>query len=182
VGIGANERLPVAVLFDRDGTLIRDVPYNGDPSRVQPVPGAKDVLDELRAKQVRIGVVSNQSGVGRGLVSREEVRRVNERVSELLGPFGTWQICPHAPEQACACRKPMPALVLAACEALGVPASRTAMIGDIEADVHAGEAAGCRTVLVPNEATASDEVDRAPVKAADLRSAVALVLPLLEAR
>ncbi len=64
-----------AVLFDRDGTLVHDVPYNGDPDLVRPVDGAADALEPLRARGVRIGVVTNQSGVGRGLVSRRASTR-----------------------------------------------------------------------------------------------------------
>ena len=70
--LGYGERaprpLPDAVLLDRDGTLIQDVPYNGDPSQVRPLPGVRDALDRLRAAGVRLAVVSNQSGVGRGLI------------------------------------------------------------------------------------------------------------------
>ncbi|NUT52269.1 MAG: HAD-IIIA family hydrolase [Saccharothrix sp.] len=62
-----------AVLFDRDGTLIRDVPYNGDPTRVTAVPGARELLRELRTHGLRTGVVSNQSGIGRGLLTEEQV-------------------------------------------------------------------------------------------------------------
>jgi HAD superfamily hydrolase (TIGR01662 family) len=60
-----------------------------------------------------VGVVSNQSGIGRGLLTRAQVDAVNARVAELLGPFDTWQLCPHAPEEDCACRKPRPGMVLA---------------------------------------------------------------------
>src|SRR3954464_2881698 len=62
---------PEAVLFDRDDTLIVDVPYNGDPARVEPVPGAREALDRLRAAGIRLGVVSNQSGVARGLIGAD---------------------------------------------------------------------------------------------------------------
>jgi histidinol phosphatase-like enzyme len=81
-------QLPAAVLFDRDGTLVRDVPYNGDPSRVEPMPGARAALDRLRAAGVRTAVVSNQSGVARGLLTRDQVDAVNARVEEVLGPLG----------------------------------------------------------------------------------------------
>ncbi|ANZ40120.1 haloacid dehalogenase [Lentzea guizhouensis] len=164
-----------AVLFDRDGTLIRDVPYNGDPSVVTPMPGAREVLRELRAQGVRTGVVTNQSGIGRGLLTHEQVAAVNARVDELFGRFGTWQICPHAPDEGCACRKPAPGLVLAACEALGVSPHRTLMVGDIGADVEAAEAAGAVSLLVPTEVTRADEVARAPRTADDLLAVLELV-------
>ncbi len=65
-----------AVLFDRDGTLVDDVPYNGDPDLVTPRPGARSALDLLRGKGIRLGIVSNQSGVGRGLLTEDDVRRI----------------------------------------------------------------------------------------------------------
>jgi D-glycero-D-manno-heptose 1,7-bisphosphate phosphatase len=165
-----------AVLFDRDGTLVRDVPYNGDPARVEPMPGAREVLRDLRVHGLHTGVVSNQSGIGRGLLTREQVDVVNTRVEELLGRFGTWQICPHHPDDGCACRKPAPGLVLAACAALGVPPERTVVVGDIEADVLAAERAGAASVLVPTARTRPEEVARAPRTAPDLVAALGLVL------
>jgi histidinol-phosphate phosphatase family protein len=168
-----------AVLFDRDGTLVHDIPYNGDPELVDPVPGALAALTRLRAGGVPVGVVTNQSGIGRGRVTRDQVDRVNARVEELLGPFDTWQLCPHAPDEGCECRKPRPGLVLAAAFALGVPASRCVLIGDIGADVAAAQAAGARAVLVPTPVTRPEEVRAAPAVAADLPSAVDLALAMV---
>jgi hypothetical protein len=79
---------PLAVLFDRDGTLIRDVPYNGRPELVDPLPGAVSVVTRLRAAGIRLGVVTNQAAVARGLISAEQLEAVNRRVDELFGPFG----------------------------------------------------------------------------------------------
>ncbi|UMG93655.1 HAD-IIIA family hydrolase [Nocardioides sp. TF02-7] len=103
--------LPDAVLFDRDGTLVHDVPYNGDPALVRPTEHARDVLDRLRAAGVRVGVVTNQSAIGTGRLEPEQVAAVNRRVEELLGPFDGIYVCPHAPDAGCACRKPAPGLV-----------------------------------------------------------------------
>ncbi|MBY8851943.1 HAD-IIIA family hydrolase [Saccharothrix longispora] len=170
------DQYPDAVLFDRDGTLIEDVPYNGDPAKVEPMPGAREVLCLLRAHGVRTGVVSNQSGVGRGLITGEQVAAVNARVEVLLGRFGTWQVCPHAPDDGCSCRKPLPGMVIRACEALDARPERTYFIGDIEADVKAGLAAGVTPIMVPTPVTLADEVDRAPHTARDLRGALAMIL------
>ncbi len=170
-----------AVLFDRDGTLVHDVPYNGDPALVDPVPGALAALTRLRAIGVPVGVVTNQSGIGRGTLSRDQVDRVNDRVEELLGPFDTWQLCPHAPADGCDCRKPAPGLVLAAAAALGVPTARCVVIGDIGTDLAAARAAGARAVLVPTPVTRPEEVRSAPAVAADLPSAVELALDMLGA-
>jgi len=167
---------PRAVLLDRDGTLVLDVPYNGDPGRVDGVPGARQALDRLRAAGIRLAVVTNQSGVGRGLLSAEQVEAVNRRVEALLGPLGPWLVCPHAPEDGCGCRKPAPGLVERAAAALGVMPAECVLIGDTGADVAAARAAGARAILVPNAVTRPEEVVAAPEVAPDLAAAVDLVL------
>ena len=165
-----------AVLFDRDGTLVRDVPYNGDPSLVEPMPSVREALDAVRSRGLRTGVVSNQSGVARGLLTPAQVDAVNARVEELLGRFGTWQWCPHGPDDGCACRKPAPGLVLAACARLAVEPAHTVVIGDIGADVEAAAAAGARAVLVPTPRTLPAEIAAAPLVAPTVLDAVRLVL------
>ncbi|MGW6566330.1 D-glycero-alpha-D-manno-heptose-1,7-bisphosphate 7-phosphatase [Streptomyces sp. NPDC054975] len=170
------EELPAAVLFDRDGTLVVDVPYNGDPDLVAPVPGARPVLAALRRLGIPVGVVTNQSGVGRGLITPGQAEAVRRRVEELLGPFALWAICPHRPEDGCVCRKPAPGLVLTACAVLGVPPARTVVVGDIGSDMEAARRAGARGVLVPTPVTRPAEIESAPTSAPDLRSALPLIL------
>jgi histidinol-phosphate phosphatase family protein len=148
---------PKAVLFDRDGTLIQDVPYNGDPAAVRPMPGARAAVGYVLAMGMQTGLVTNQSGIGRGLLTGAAVTAVNENVARLLGPFGTVQVCPHAPGDGCGCRKPAPGLVTRAAAALGMPPHECAVIGDIGADVQAAWAAGARAVLVPTPATLAAE-------------------------
>nr|WP_049579810.1 HAD family hydrolase [Streptomyces sp. SBT349] len=167
---------PDAVLFDRDGTLIEDVPYNADPALVRPLPGARAALDLLRARGIAVAVVSNQSGAARGRFTRYGVEAVRRRVEVLLGPFDVWAICPHAAWQGCACRKPAPGLVLAACGRLGVSPRRVAVIGDIGTDMAAARAAGARGVLVPTPVTRRAEIEAATEWAPDLGAAVRAVL------
>ena len=167
---------PKAVLFDRDGTLVADVPYNGDPGRVVVMPGAREAVERVRAAGVATAVVSNQSGVARGRIRAEQVEAVNRRVEELLGPLGPWMVCLHGPWEGCGCRKPAPGLIEAAAGALGVEVAGCVVIGDIGADVEAARAAGARGVLVPTPVTRAEEVAAAPEVAADLLSAVELVL------
>ncbi len=169
-------RPPQAVLLDRDGTLVVDVPYNGDPGAVRPMPGAAEALARLRAAGIDTAVVSNQSGIGRGLLSSDGVAAVNRRVEELLGPLGPWLVCPHAPGDGCDCRKPAPGLVLRAAQALGADPRRCAVIGDIGADVEAARAAGARAILVPTALTKASEIEAAPEVAPDLSAAVDLLL------
>ncbi|MEV0598002.1 HAD-IIIA family hydrolase [Streptomyces sp. NPDC050315] len=172
---GRHER-PAAVLFDRDGTLIEDVPYNSDPRLVRVLPGVPEALRLLRAAGIPTAVVSNQSGVGRGLLTENQVRLVNARVDDALGGFGTWVYCPHHPYAGCHCRKPKPGLVIEAARRLAVPAEKCVVIGDIGADVLAAQAAGARAVLVPNAVTRPEEVTAAPCTAPDVLSAVRLLL------
>ncbi len=164
------------VLFDRDGTLVRDVPYNDDPARVEALPTVAPALAALRVERLRVGVVTNQSGVGRGLVSAEAADAVRLAVESELGPFATWQECRHAPEVGCACRKPEPGLVLAAAAELNADPGDCVVIGDIGSDVIAARAAGARAILVPNDRTRPSEVADAPFVAADLLRAARLVL------
>jgi histidinol-phosphate phosphatase family protein len=165
-----------AVLFDRDGTLVHDVPYNGDPELVRPVDGAADAVAALREKGIRVGVVTNQSGIARGLLRRDQVDAVNARVDTELGPFDTWQICPHGDDDGCSCRKPAPGMVLAAARALGVDPAEVVVIGDIGADVQAAARAGARGILVPTATTRAEEVEAAEVRTGSLPDAVRLVL------
>jgi len=168
--------VPAAVLFDRDGTLVHDVPYNTDPAAVQPVPGARAALDRLRDIGIPLGVVTNQSGVARGLITAAQLERVNTRVSELLGPFRAWSVCQHGENDGCGCRKPAPGLVKDAATQLGVPVDRCVVIGDTGADVSAAAAAGARGILVPTDRTLRPEIQAAAEVAPDITAAVELAL------
>jgi HAD superfamily hydrolase (TIGR01662 family) len=167
---------PAAVLVDRDGTLVHDVPYNGDPAAVLPVPGARRALDRLRAAGIPVAVITNQSGIGRGVLTDAQVEAVNARIEALLGPFDGWFVCPHTDEAGCECRKPAPGLIRQAAAELGVPAGDCVVIGDIGSDVRSAAAAGAASILVPTEQTRREEVAAAPLRAADLAEAVDLVL------
>jgi HAD superfamily hydrolase (TIGR01662 family) len=167
---------PKAVLFDRDGTLVVDVPYNGDPDRVVAMPGAREAVERLRTAGVPTAVVSNQSGVARRRIRVEQVEAVNRRVEELLGPLGPWLVCVHGPWEGCGCRKPAPGLIEAAAGALGVAPADCVVIGDVGSDIEAARAAGARSVLVPTAVTREQEVAAAPLVAADLLAAVELLL------
>jgi histidinol-phosphate phosphatase family protein len=168
--------LPELVLFDRDGTLVRDFPYNGDPDWIRPIDGAAEALDRLRAHGIRLGVVMNQSAVARGLITQAQVEACNARLTELLGPFDTVQVCPHGPDDGCDCRKPAPGMVLAACAALGIDPARCVVIGDVAADIESAAAAGAVGILVPTPATRRQEVEAAARRADDLGQAVDDVL------
>lgn len=166
-----------AVPFDRDHTLtIDDPPYNGDPDLVRPMPGAVEAVARLRTAGIPVGVVTNQAGIGLGLLTHEQVEKVNARVDEVVGPFDTWQYCPHAPADECSCRKPAPGLILRAADALGVDARTVVVIGDTVMDVGAAESAGATGILVLTDRTRASEMRRSRLVCRDLLSAVDWVL------
>ncbi len=104
-------------------------------------------------------MVSNQSGVGRKLITLEQVEAVNRRVDELLGPFAGWFVCPHAPDDDCDCRKPKPRLILDAAKAFGVRPAACVLIGDRESDVLAARNAGATPIRVDGTCSLADAVD-----------------------
>ncbi|MGV9804510.1 HAD-IIIA family hydrolase [Micromonospora chersina] len=165
-----------AVLLDRDGTLVEDVPYNGDPEKVRPLPGAREALDRLRAAGLRLAVVTNQSGLARGYFTERDMHAVHARIEELLGPFDHWAVCPHDDTDGCACRKPAPGLVHEAARALGTAPRRCVLVGDIGRDMAAALAAGATGILVPTPVTRPEEVAEAPAVARDLPGAVDEIL------
>src|SRR3954452_8626039 len=148
---------PAAIFFDRDGTLIVDVPYNGDPDKVVLMPGAREAVEAAHSAGVPTALISNQSGIARGLITDDDVVSVNRRVEALLGrPLGPWLWCPHGPWEDCGCRKPRPELLLRAAEALAVDVTRCVMIGDFASDAGAARAARARGIVVPTERTRSE--------------------------
>lgn len=148
------------MLFDRDETIVVDEPFNGDPEKVVPAPGARALLDRLREAGLPLAVVSNQSGVGRGYITMEQVRAVNARVEELLGPFAGFFVCPHAPEDGCECRKPKPKLILDAASALGVSPECCVVVGDRESDVAAARNAGAVPIKIDGAHRLADAVEK----------------------
>jgi histidinol-phosphate phosphatase family protein len=140
-----------ALFLDRDGTLIEDVGYPRDPRRVRPLPGAAEALARLARRGFALVIVSNQSGVGRGLVGAAEAEAVHAEVVRRFATAGVAfdgaYYCYHAPDEGCGCRKPAPGLLLRAAAELNLDPGRSFMVGDKPIDVAAGEAAGCRGIL-----------------------------------
>ncbi len=169
-------RVARAVLFDRDGTLVHDAPILGDPARVRPVERAAEAIARLREAGIAVGVVSNQAGIAEGKFTHRDLRAVNARIEETLGPIDAWSMCTHGADAGCGCRKPAPGLVHRAAAALGVRPHDCVVIGDIGADVAAATAAGARSVLVPTPVTRAAEIADAPVVAKSVMEAVELVL------
>lgn len=148
-----------AVFLDKDGTIVRNVPYNADPAKLCLLPRNCAGLRQLAASGYQLIVVSNQPGIALGRFSGDAMRGVARRLSELLSREGLhlagFYFCPHHPNgvdaafsRRCACRKPAPGLLLEAARSHGIDLTQSWMIGDILDDVEAGARAGCRTVLV----------------------------------
>jgi D-glycero-D-manno-heptose 1,7-bisphosphate phosphatase len=141
-----------AVFLDRDDTLIRNVPYLGDPSKVELLPTVREALEALGRAGFRMFVASNQSGVGRGLITTEQVAAVNAEMARQMG--GSWvegyYNCYAAPEDSAGAedRKPAPGLLLRAASERGLDLKKSFMVGDRLSDIQCGKNAGCRSVLV----------------------------------
>jgi len=140
-----------ALFLDRDGTLMYDNGYPNKPEQVKLLPGVCETLRIAHELGFKLIMVSNQSGIGRGLVTPEEAMQVQSRLEELLAQKGVAldavYSCPHAPADRCGCRKPSPQMVLQAKTDLGVIPGDSMMIGDKISDIQAGKAAGCRTIF-----------------------------------
>ncbi len=140
------------VLIDRDGTLNIDKVYLADPAGFELFPGAGEGLARLAAAGFGLVVVTNQSGIGRGLITQAQLKAVHARMAAVLAGFGIRldgvYVCPHAPEEPCDCRKPKPGLGLAAIRDLGFDPKEAFLIGDKTADIELGQAIGTPTILV----------------------------------
>jgi histidinol-phosphate phosphatase family protein len=174
---------PRAVFLDKDGTLVRNVPYNVDPERIALAPGAAEGAAALSRRGYRLIVVSNQPGAALGYFTESALAAVERRMRELLAEAGAeldgFYYCPHLPGAGCGCRKPAAGMLVRAAEEKGIDLGRSWMIGDILDDVEAGRRAGCRTVLVDNgnETEWHMNAQRRPdVVARDLREAAARLL------
>lgn len=150
------------LLVDRDGLLIENHPYLADPSEVIVIQGVFEALSDARKAGLRIAVITNQSGIGRGLVSWNEVHAVNQQIDDLLGPFDSWCICPHLPDGNCECRKPLPGMIVKAAAMLGIPISSCLMAGDRFSDIQAAQRAGVDNALIPSNDTPDLEIALAP--------------------
>ncbi|MDR2124945.1 MAG: D-glycero-beta-D-manno-heptose 1,7-bisphosphate 7-phosphatase [Desulfovibrio sp.] len=143
-----------AVFLDRDGTLNRETGYLHDREDWCWLPGVPQALARLCGRGYRLVVVSNQSGLARGLYGREAVDAVHRWVNKDLARFDAvieaFYYCPHHPEFSgeCSCRKPKPGLLLQAAEELGLDCRESWMTGDKISDILAGRAAGCRSILL----------------------------------
>lgn len=141
-----------AVFLDRDGTIIEDTHYPNDPKAVVPIPGAFEGLRELAGKGYLLFVVSNQSGVGRGVILDHQFQAVHARVCELLKENGVeiaeFSYCFHKPEDDCQCRKPRTGLIPKDFQGRSFDLAHSYVVGDRDIDLELGENIGAHSALV----------------------------------
>lgn len=172
------------IFFDRDGTLIIDRVYLNDPDQITYLPGVFEALKELQAADYQFVVVTNQSGVARGIVSLENLAEIHRRIAAAFEEhgirFAKFYSAPYSVESNHHWRKPNPGMLEAAHEELGgVDFARSWMVGDRMSDVEAGHRAGCRTVLLAGVETPSDSTFKAPtIFAPDLLTAASEMLKI----
>ena len=173
------------VFLDRDGVLNRDrADYVKNLQEFEMLRGAAEAVARLNRMGYRVVVVSNQAGVGKGLIPEEVLSQITEAlhhaVQQAGGEIGAVYYCTHRPEDDCDCRKPRPRLILKACRALGIQPSECVFIGDAERDVKAAHAAGCGSVLVLTGFATEEDVEHFEAKpdyvADDLHDAVNWIL------
>jgi D-glycero-D-manno-heptose 1,7-bisphosphate phosphatase len=156
-----------AVFLDRDGTILIEVDHLSDPADVQLVPGAASALADIARAGFALVIVTNQSGIARGLFTEQQFQTVQARMTELLGAegvtlAGTYH-CPHHPEftGSCACRKPSVGLHLRAAQELGLDLRKSLYVGDRLRDVQPARTLGGVGVLV-RTGYGAGEAQRAP--------------------
>lgn len=162
-----------AVFLDRDGTLCADKVYLSDPQGLEPLPGVFPALEALQRGGFRLVVVTNQSGVARGLIPPDSLEAVHRELRRAFDDRGirleAVYFCPHLPggavaeyDRECDCRKPAPGLLLRAAADLGIDLRRSFMVGDQGHDVEAGQRAGCRTVRLDLTGSGKGKLTGAP--------------------
>lgn len=140
------------VILDRDGTIIQEREYLADPGGVELIPGAASAIRDLASLGLGLTVITNQSGVGRGVFDPETLDRIHERMGEFLANEGVKlegiYVCPHHPDGGCPCRKPKLGLMNQAVRDHGFDPGESFVIGDKTLDIEFGKAAGSTTILV----------------------------------
>jgi len=168
------------VILDRDGTIVIDRHYLGDPQGLEFLPGAVAGVRKLHAMGCRLFVITNQSGVGRGLLTLEQVERVNrglESMMETIGaPLTATYFCPHAPDADCECRKPSTSLLLQAAREHGFDPGQSIVIGDKASDIELGKRVGALTILIEGEHTDAARSSNPDVMVKDLDAAATLIM------
>ena len=169
------------VLIDRDGTLVVEKNYLSNPDELELIPGAAQALQRLQAAGWGLCVVTNQAGIGRGYFDLTDLEQVHRRLVEMLAQFNVTldgiYFCPHAPDEGCSCRKPLPGMIHQAMATHGFDPREAWVIGDKEVDVGLGHAVGAKSILVrTGYGKLQESATHADFVADDLAGAVDLIL------
>ena len=171
------DALSPAVFVDRDGTIMEDCDYCSYPKDVRIFPGVPEALRRLKSRGFKLIVITNQSGIGRGLMTVEQYRAVEAEVLRRLDDLiGATYFCPDVPGQHSSCRKPAPGMILQAKREHGIDLSRSFFIGDKEIDVECGRNAGVRTIRVQSGFQHGTTGSTADWVAKDLPAATEIIL------
>jgi D-glycero-D-manno-heptose 1,7-bisphosphate phosphatase len=140
------------IIFDRDGTLIEYVPYLNDSSKIKILRNTFNGINLLKKLGFSFGVVTNQSVIGRGFATTEEVNLVNKTMIDIFKneaiDFKFISICPHTPTDSCECRKPNSELGLLAIKNYNIDVSKSFMIGDADSDIEFGHMIGFKSIQI----------------------------------
>ena len=154
-----------AIFLDRDGTIFIDTGYPGDEDPINFLPGVPDSLRMLQVNFVLI-IISNQSGVGRGVITKDEMYRVHSKMINKLEEenirITDSFFCLHAPSDNCICRKPLPTMILNAAEKWNLQLNHSYMIGDKNSDIEAGYHAGCKSILLNDDVSLAEKLTQQP--------------------
>lgn len=147
---GKNIRL---VILDRDGVInINSQAYIKSATEWHPIPGSLAAIAQLKEAGLLVAIATNQSGIGRGYYTKEDLRQIHHKLATSLakrnGSIDHIEFCPHAPEEDCECRKPKPAMLATIGKKFHIPPTETIFIGDSLKDIEAGQNYGCDTILV----------------------------------
>ncbi len=169
-----------AVFLDRDGVINADHGFVHTVEKFEFLPRVTEALSKLADSEYMIIVITNQSGIGRGLYETGDFEKVmdymeNELAGEGIAIDDTY-FCPHNPDEDCECRKPKPKMILDAAKAHNIDLSKSWMIGDKNADVMCGKNAGCKSIFVKTEKRPDEKADNADFVVKDLYEAVEKIL------
>lgn len=178
-----------AVLLDRDGVILEERGYLSKPEDVTLIRGAAEAIRKMAGLGLKVVVVTNQSGIGRGFFTKEDYRRVKEKMDALLAPLGAKTdaeyFCPHAPWEGCTCRKPNPGLARLAAEELGLSLAGSFVVGDKRSDMEMARAIGAKSILVRTGYGCQTEREGEPIwdaAAQDIGEAAEIIARWVEGR
>ncbi len=155
-----------AAFIDSDGTIAKDVPYCRRPEDFELLPTVPEAIKLLNQNGCKVVVVTNQSGIARGYFTEETLAQIHNKMTHELAQSGARvdaiYYCPHHPDDGCDCRKPKIALFQQAAQELGINLNHSFVIGDMQMDIDASKALGCKTILVATNPQGESDISNPP--------------------